>query len=215
MILYHNSKNRDRLLRKEKFDKPPFDYVRFITEILESIAQNKTTGIIHINENYRQTTHPRFLGNGVYCYDNYPNAVEFSSTGKVVLITYEDEKTILLDLDNPLVMDEIRETLENQAEDKIKLLFQKDPDTLARVLLLVELIKTFIYEDFEQFEPGVGILLFVLYEYLKMPKDDIVSKTFFNMVNSRHEKYYLLQNYSRDKVKCISIPIEEEGEVNG
>lgn len=200
--LFHNSQNKDGLLKSKQFRKPVFNYVLYMDHLIEVIHKDTNNNIYIPNIYNEQKIQPPYMGVGIYCFDNYQFALEYDSVGQVVEVQYKPPYDYL-DLDNPEDQLMILSVLDS-GEEKIKELF-KQKDEQQSALLLLELVKNAFMTNFENKEPIIGVMLFILYEHIKMKKHDIVSKSVYSMLNSRYETYYILQNYSRKKVVINDI----------
>ena len=85
----------------------------------------------------------------------------------------------------------------NDCKEKLSKLI-RDEETLKNYLMLVELIQTCLYEEFEHSQPAVGIILYWYNMILESETPDLIKRTF--SVNPF--PYYLLKN--KNKITCIS-----------
>lgn len=200
--LFHNSRDKEGLLKSGQFRKPIFNYINYMNYLMDTIHIDSNNKVCIPNGYIEQQIQPPYMGVGIYCFDNYEYALAYNVAGEVVQVLYK-EPFNHLDLENPTDQLKIINALD-QGEEKIKMLFKEENDQAA-ALLLLELAKTAFMTNFEKSEPIIGIMLFILYEHVKITKHDIVSKNVWNMIKSRYETYYILQNYSRKKVILKNI----------
>lgn len=198
MDFFHNTFTKNKILTSKKIKPTQYNYTRYINHILNTIFRD-INGEIKIPETYPGA--PRqapFMGNGIYCFDNFSDCEKYQS-GSVLTIEYEDSYNEL-DLDSVQKKLEIFKLLENEAVSVINNF--SDVDDKNAWFLLLEIVRTSFYNNFKDSQPVVGILLHLLYEILNKDQNAIISKKFYDMIETDKEmKYYLI----KDQTKICSL----------
>ena len=197
MNLYHNAKNDDytKIINSKKFKiNKRFNYSKYIDHLIDNIIHYKSPEKLPGSYPNCPVQAP-FMGNGIYAFTTLEAAKTYQSNGTVIKIEI-DENITFLDLDEEDVLFAMNEML-NDCKEKLSKLI-RDEETLKNYLMLVELIQTCLYEEFEHSQPAVGIILYWYNMILESETPDLIKRTF--SVNPF--PYYLLKN--KNKITCIS-----------
>lgn len=194
MILYHSSKKKDysKIIEKQNFKiNKKFKYDMYIDYLIDHISLHKTPSNLPGCYPGVRVKAP-FMGHGIYGFEKEEEAEQYQSNGKVIKIDLKDD-CYYFDLDDEDNLSEMNDMLK-KCKEKIFTTITDD-EVQRNYLLLIELIRACLYEEFEHSQPAVGILLYWRKDLLRNELPDLIRRTFTNST------YYLLTN----KGKILSI----------
>lgn len=189
MDLYHSSKEKDyiKIIESQNFKiKRKFKYSKYVDHLIDTITIYKNPHNLPGDYPGSYVQAP-FMGHGIYCFNNLEDAEQYQSNGKVLKITIKED-TSSLNMDDEDVLYSFVTMLKSCREKIIRDI--KDEETKKNYLLLVELIAACLYEDFENSQPAVAIILFFYESLLENKLPDLIIRTF----SKSPSPYYLLKN---------------------
>lgn len=195
MNLYHNSKKDDypKIITSQKFKiNKRFSYPKYVDYLIDCVNLHKASGFLPGNYPGSYVQAP-FMGHGIYCFISKKDAERYQSNGKVLKLDVTDNIDYL-DLDDEDVLFGISDMLK-ECKEKIESTI-KDEELKRDYLLLVEIITACLYEEFENSQPAVGIILYWHNALLENAMPDLIKRTF------SQSSYYLLTN--KNKILSIS-----------
>lgn len=201
MNLYHSTTDKNKIIEKNKLRvNTRFDYRKYLIYLLENHFLMQKPRDLRGSYPSSKVQAP-FMGRGIYCFDNKEDALSYQSMSQVVHIQYSDEYD-LFDLDNELKMVELLrklETASDHLEDKII-----NKEALTGWKALLEFLKLCIIEEFEECEPAVGLIFYVINYLLSNDYPDLLAKTFDNQVQADkiNNKYYVIINTGKIEKIC-------------
>lgn len=208
MELYHSTNKKEKIIEENKIKvNKTFNYEKYLEHVLSIVKQfeNKPEKLVG---NYPGSRiQAPFMGQGIYCFDNYDDAITYQSQSQVVTIEFDD-LSIILDLDDPMVLLAVLAALE-EVDGKIDSEI-KEEDINYKWHLLCEILKASLYEEFKNSQPAVGLILKV-FDWFKVNFDsspDLITRSFYAKIaigssgNITKNKYYLIKNSNKIKSIC-------------
>lgn len=201
--LYHSTTQKEIIIAQNKLKKNTrFKYIKYLEYMLSSTYLMKDHNDF-IGYYPGGRTQAPFMGIGIYCFDNIIAASSYQSCGEFIQITYSDDN-IFLNLDDPetilnifLLLEEALKSIESKITDK---------DAVYGWKALLEILIDCVMNEFENCQPSVGLILFVLnyLDFLETP--DLIARN-FSIKSTLEEdttnlnRYYLISNM--DKIEKI------------
>ncbi|MGX7329796.1 hypothetical protein ACWOEC_10825 [Enterococcus bulliens] len=208
MELYHSTNKKEKIIEENKLKvNKTFNYRKYLEYVLSIVKQfeNKPEKLVGNYPGSR--TQSPFMGQGIYCFDNYEDAINYQSQSQVVTIDF-DNVSIILDLDDPMVLLDVLAALE-EVDRKIDSEI-KEEDIKYKWHLLCEILIASLYEEFENSQPAVGLILKV-FDWFKVnfnSSPDLIVRSFYDKIASdssddiSKNKYYLIKNSNKIKSIC-------------
>lgn len=194
MVSYYHSTTKTRkaeILRKQSVKFSAFDINKYLNRLLQTVTRNDKLEDIPVSYPGAPRLAP-YMGNGLYCFDNYEEAESYQSTSTNEVVTVNMvEKFSKYDFDTLQVKLEIYSLLNNELQDFVKTI--DDEDRLPWTAI-IELLKQALYSDFKTKPEMVGILIHILREISPKNKYDVYLKTFYVKIKSKDMRYILIRN---------------------
>lgn len=210
MRLYHSTLNSEEIIKKNQI-KPntSFNYINYVNHILDNSSILKAGELMGKYPGSR--TQAPFMGNGVYCFNDVEKAKIYQSNAEVVII--DCEPTDIYDFDDPEWLFGTFNYLNNEVTEKITNLYKENESMKFGWLTLVEFLIRCIQQNFKKNEPALGIVIFILNEFMRKERPDLIINTFYDTIelskgNEIEVKYFLIKNTN----KITGLSSYERGE---
>ncbi|WDT64699.1 hypothetical protein NV391_06785 [Companilactobacillus crustorum] len=196
MLFYHStsSKNKNKIIKSSMIVPTKFDITKYLDVILPNFD-----GTLKVPEIVKGQRMVPYLGEGVYCFDNYNSAASYQVNNDVVTIEYDD-KCEKIDLDNPIFLIKLDNYLNEEFDDELNKKFL-DEDVKLGYKVLKNTILYYIYDEknFEKVFPQMfAIIIFLLYDFRNKEEPDV----FFRKFSVCDSPYFVIKNERKIESLC-------------